>query len=283
MLLKTISITNKYHTMKLKIFTLLSAVFITVNAFGQAPTFHSFTELTIDSTELNLSQYYGKKVMVVNTASYCAYTPQFTQLEQLYTDYAQYGFEIIGFPCNDFGNQDPHNDSTINEFCNTYNVTFQMMSKIHTVTGDTADVYKWLQRADLNGVEDASVTWNFNKFLIDEAGHWVRHFTSPVSPLDTAITNWIMSPSVIQTGVNEIANNSVINIYPNPSAGQFNIQSSEKLSGIKIVNTLGQQVYSEAITSTIATVDLSAHSQGIYFYTLLNNAGVVKTGKLVVK
>ncbi len=180
------------------IITLLIACSMATIVSAQALTFHSYEAKTILGDTINLSQYYGKKVMVVNTASFCGFTPQFEDLENLYLQYSAYNFEIIGFPCNDFSNQDPHSDSVILDFCtDNYNVTFQMMSKVEVVTGDTAPVYKWLQRGDLNGVSDAQVAWNFNKFLIDEAGHWVRHFGSATLPGDTAITNWILSPSVI--------------------------------------------------------------------------------------
>lgn len=181
-----------------KFFASVLACCIAFQISAQGLTFHSYEAKTILGDTISLSQFYGKKVMVVNTASFCGFTPQFEDLENLYLQYNQNNFEIIGFPCNDFSNQDPHSDSTILEFCtDNYNVTFPMMSKVEIVTGDTAPVYKWLQRGDLNGVSNAQVSWNFNKFLIDEAGHWVRHFGSATLPGDTAITNWILSPSVI--------------------------------------------------------------------------------------
>lgn len=169
---------------------------------AQSPeSFHSFEVRTIQGDTISLSQFAGKKIMVVNTASYCAYTYQYGQLESLYQQYADQNFTILGFPCNDFGNQEPGTDSSVAEFCsNTYNVQFPMMSIIHIRTGDTAAVYKWLQRGDLNGVSDAIVSWNFNKFLIDEDGNWVRHFPSTVLPSDTAIVNWILSDSGEVTG-----------------------------------------------------------------------------------
>ncbi|MFN8321833.1 MAG: hypothetical protein U0T74_04170 [Chitinophagales bacterium] len=178
---------------------LLSLVFISVlTTHGQSVNFHSYDAKTIHGDTIHLSQYYGKKVMVVNTASYCGYTPQFEDLQQLYSAYQSHNFEIIGFPCNDFNGQDPNGDSAILQFCTAnYHVSFQMMSKIEIITGDTSPVYKWLQRADLNGVADAHVAWNFNKFLIDEAGNWIRHYTSTTLPSDTAIINWILSPSII--------------------------------------------------------------------------------------
>lgn len=188
--------------MKIKL-TLLSfaILFICGKGIFAQQNFHSYSAETITGDTISLSSFYGKKVMVVNTASYCGYTPQFAQLEQLYLQYhLSNNFEIIGFPCNNFGNQDPNSDSLINQFCTSnYNVTFQMMSRIDIVQGDTAPVYKWLQRADLNGVANASVAWNFNKFLIDEQGNWVNHYLSPTLPNDAAIVDWILSPSPVLT------------------------------------------------------------------------------------
>lgn len=211
---------------------------------AQPFSFHDYGAKTITEDSISLSQYYGKKVMVVNTASFCVFTPQFDDLEQLYTQYHQYNFEILGFPCNDFNNQDPHDDSTILDFCtNNYDVTFQMMSKVQCITGDTAPVYKWLQRADLNGVQNAHVSWNFNKFLIDEAGHWVRHFESTTNPMDTAITNWIMSPSVV-SGIKE---NELDNAFdfksPNPAGNSLDftlIRNTAEDFSIKLLDVNGR-------------------------------------------
>lgn len=157
--------------------------------------FHQFRVKNIFGDSVNLSDYAGTKLLVVNTASFCGYTQQFTKLRRLDSAYQSFGFRVIGFPCNDFGGQDPYADSTINSFCqNQYGIQFPMMAKISIVSGDTSPVYKWLQRKALNGVANVSVSWNFNKFLIDENGNWIRHFFSPTEPNDTAITNWIMSP-----------------------------------------------------------------------------------------
>lgn len=180
---------------------LLLATTILVNA--QTQTFHDFSGRSITGENIDFSSYYGKKVMVVNTASFCAFTPQFEDLQALYEQYQSSNFEIIGFPCNDFDSQDPGADSTILEFCTSeYGVTFQMMSKVIAVLPDTAPVYRWLQEEALNGVANAAVTWNFNKFLIDEAGHWVAHHSSLVSPTASSITDWIMSPSALN-GTND--------------------------------------------------------------------------------
>jgi len=174
-----------------------ASMLIATCIFSQT-TLHNFHARTILGDDLDFSSFYGKKVMVVNTASYCGWTYQYETLEDLYEQYKDSSFEIVGFPCNDFSNQEPGSDSSINEFCtDIYGITFQMMSKVSVISPDTADIYKWLQRQDLNGVADAHVSWNFNKFLIDEAGHWVRHLTNLTEPFDTAIINWILSPSVL--------------------------------------------------------------------------------------
>ncbi len=269
----------------MKTFVLTLAAFcITTFTFGQSANFHSFSAATIEGDTISMSQFYGKKILVVNTASFCSFTPQFGLLEQLYTDYSQYNFLILGFPCNDFGNQDPHGDSTIADFCHSnYNVTFQMMSKVYVVTGDTSDIYKWLQRADLNGVQDVSVGWNFNKFLIDEAGNWVNHYPSATSPLDTAITNWILSPSVVPTGLTETANANQFVLYPNPTTGNLTVQLSENLTGISVLNMLGQTVYVTSANSGAIQIDLSNQPKGMYFYRATGKNGMVKSGKFNVE
>lgn len=272
--------------------SLLFITFLTSSIFLSAQTtfstFHDFSGKTILGDSIDFSIFYGKKVMVVNTASLCGYTHQYTDLQQLYEGYQQYDFEIIGFPCNDFSNQEPDYDSTIYDFCQSYNVTFQMMSKIATVSADTAPVYKWLQRADLNGVADASVAWNFNKFLIDESGHWVRHCLSPVSPLDTSITNWIMSPSALS--VEDKLRFTHLTVFPNPANGRVNF-SYQLLTPEVVTHTLtditGRVVYSETQLKSNgvikSSIDLAANSlsAGVYMINI-KVAEQVFSKKLVV-
>ena len=194
--------------MKIK-FTLIALLSFSLALRAQTlQTFYDFRWPTIHGDTISMSQYAGKKVMVVNCASYCTYTPQYAKLSKLDSIYsARYNFAIIGYPCNDFGNQGG-TDSAIIHTCNGYNVQFQIMSTVKIITGDTAPLYKWLQRGDLNGVASHHVTWNFNKFLIDRQGHWVRWFDSNVGPLDSAITNWIVEDSASQhiTGVIPVTN-----------------------------------------------------------------------------
>lgn len=147
---------------------------------------------TIDGKEFSFSSLKGKKVLIVNTASECGYTPQYAELEQLYLKYKNSGFEIIGFPSNDFGGQEPGSNQEIKAFCKkNYGVTFTMMEKV-TVKGNSAHpIYKWLTSKEQNGVNGDPVKWNFHKFLIDENGKLVKALPSSVKPMSSEITSWI--------------------------------------------------------------------------------------------
>lgn len=152
-------------------------------------TLHEFKAKTLEGATFNFADLKGKKVLIVNTASECGYTPQYKDLEALYEKYKSKNFVIIGFPCNDFGGQEPGTSTDIKTFCSkNYGVTFQMMEKVSIAT---SPVYKWLTSKAENGVLDATVKWNFNKFLINEKGQVVKHLASGVKPLDAEITNWI--------------------------------------------------------------------------------------------
>jgi glutathione peroxidase len=153
---------------------------------------HDFKVTDINGKEFNMASLKGKKVLIVNVASECGYTPQYEQLEAIYKKYGGEKFEIIGFPANNFGGQEPGADSTIASFCQkNYGVTFKMMSKISVVGDDQHPVYKWLTNSSQNGVSDAEVKWNFHKFLIDENGKWVKSVGTRVKPDDAEIVNWI--------------------------------------------------------------------------------------------
>ncbi|MFI5164600.1 MAG: glutathione peroxidase, partial [Bacteroidia bacterium] len=106
--------------------------------------------------------------------------------------YKDKNFVIIGFPANNFGGQEPGTNTEIKGFCSkNYGVTFPLMSKVSVKGDDMAPIYKWLQFKSENGVDDGEVKWNFNKFLIDENGHWLRHLPSKVTPMSDEITKWI--------------------------------------------------------------------------------------------
>ena len=171
---------------------LLVNIVIMNSANGQHKTFYDFSAKTIDGEMMDLSSLKGKKVLVVNTASKCGLTPQYEELEELYKTYGGENFTIIGFPANNFMRQEPGTDEEIKEFCElNYGVTFQMMSKI-SVKGDDIDpVYKWLTSEEENGVMDSKVSWNFQKYMIDENGKLVDYVSPKKSPLSDKIVNWI--------------------------------------------------------------------------------------------
>jgi len=161
-------------------------------SFGQQTNFYSFKTKTIDGNAFDLASLKGKKVLVVNTASKCGNTPQYKDLQALYEKYGGDKFVIIGFPANNFGAQEPGTNAEIKQFCTeNYQVTFPMMQKI-SVKGDDIDpIYKWLTTKALNGKMDAPISWNFQKFMIDEKGNLVDMASPSTSPYDDKIVKWI--------------------------------------------------------------------------------------------
>jgi glutathione peroxidase len=159
---------------------------------AQNKNFHNFSATTIDGKVLDFSTLKGKKVLVVNTASKCGYTPQYKELEELYKQYGGGKFTIIGFPANNFLHQEPGTDDQIKNFCEVnYGVTFQMMSKISVKGSDMHPVYKWLTSKAENGVMDSKVSWNFQKYMIDENGKLVGYLEPKESPMSDKIINWL--------------------------------------------------------------------------------------------
>ena len=155
-------------------------------------TFYDFKATTIDGQPFDISTLRGKKVLVVNVASRCGHTPQYAQLEELYLKYRDRNFVIIGFPANNFMGQEPGTNAEIKEFCTSkYNVTFPMMSKISVKGKDMDSLYQWLTSKELNGVLDAPVKWNFQKFMINEQGQVVDFAAPGDKPFDAKIVDWI--------------------------------------------------------------------------------------------
>ncbi|MGE5315718.1 MAG: glutathione peroxidase [Acidobacteriota bacterium] len=150
---------------------------------------YSFTMKTIDGKEKPLSEYRGKVALIVNVASFCGYTKQYAELEQLYQRYKNRGFVILGFPANNFGSQEPGSDSEIKSFCTTkYGVTFDMFSKISVKGADQHPFYRYLTTGT-NFTGD--IEWNFTKFLVDRHGTVVARYKSKVVPTDKEITTKI--------------------------------------------------------------------------------------------
>ena len=147
-------------------------------------TFYDFSALNMQGKEIKLSDYKGKIVLVVNTASKCGFTPQFAGLEELYKKYSSRGFVVLGFPSNQFANQDPGSNDEILEFCQAnYGVTFPMFEKID-VNGENAHpVYTYLKNSVPNA-EPEKIKWNFTKFLIGKDGKTLKRYESRVKPAD---------------------------------------------------------------------------------------------------
>jgi glutathione peroxidase len=158
------------------------------------PAMENFYDLnanTIEGAAYSFSQLKGKRVLIVNTASRCGFTPQYADLESLNNQYGGDNFVILGFPCNQFGRQEPGSSGEIATFCEkNYGVSFQMMEKVDVKGPEAHPVYQWLSEKARNGVEDHKVAWNFHKFLVDEEGRLVASLRSGVSPLDATIVDF---------------------------------------------------------------------------------------------
>ena len=174
-----------------KFFLTMGLILITLSMFSQN-SIYDFTVKDINGHDFPLSQLKGKKVMIVNVASKCGFTPQYAQLESVYKKYKDDGFIIIGFPANNFNHQEPGNNEEIKKFCTlNYGVTFPMMSKISVKGDDMAPLYKWLTEKQLNGKFSSTVKWNFQKYLINREGQIDEVIYSAVKPDDPKIIGWI--------------------------------------------------------------------------------------------
>lgn len=150
----------------------------------------SFTMDRLDGAAENLADYRGKVVLIVNTASKCGFTPQYEGLQKLYEKYKNQGFVVLGFPANNFRNQEPGSNTDISEFCTlNYGVTFPMFSKISVKGDDMHPLYQKLTAAAAPIGGD--VKWNFQKYLLDRDGHVVSKFMSPTKPMSKKITSKI--------------------------------------------------------------------------------------------
>jgi glutathione peroxidase len=150
---------------------------------------YDFKVEALDGTTIDFASFKGKKILIVNTASQCGYTPQYEGLEALYKKY-QDKLVIVGFPANNFGGQEPGTNTEIKEFCKkNYGVTFPMAAKVSVKGDDKAPIFKWLTSKSENGVLDAEIGWNFGKFLLDEKGNLITYFPSKVTPMSEELTS----------------------------------------------------------------------------------------------
>lgn len=169
------------------------AAFIMLSAFNfpGVNSIHSFKVKSIEGKTIDFSSFKGKKILVVNTASKCGYTPQYDALQKVYNQYKD-KLVIVGFPANNFGGQEPGSDIEIQDFCKAnYGVSFPMASKVSVKGSDMAPIYKWLTSKTENGVLDAEVGWNFGKFLLDENGKLLQYFPSKVKPDSDEILKFV--------------------------------------------------------------------------------------------
>ena len=151
-----------------------------------------FKVTDIDGKPVSLSDYKGKVVLIVNVASKCGFTPQYTALEQLYMADKDKGLVILGFPADNFKNQEPGSNAEIKTFCTSkYNVTFPMMSKVSVKGGDKCPLYKFLTEPATAGPFAGEVGWNFTKFIVDRNGNLTARFASATKPTDARLTGAI--------------------------------------------------------------------------------------------
>ena len=173
---------------------LITLLFAQSGYAQEAKNFYDFKVKTLYGEDYDLAQLKGKKVLVVNTASKCGFTPQYADLQTLWEKYGGDNFVILGFPANNFMNQEPGTEEEIATFCQVnYGVTFPMMEKISVKGDDIHPLYSWLTNKSENGVMDQNVRWNFNKFMIDEKGKLVDYAPSKTNPMDDKIVSWITS------------------------------------------------------------------------------------------
>jgi glutathione peroxidase len=156
------------------------------------PTLHDFTAKTIDGTDKALKDYAGKALLVVNVASQCGLTPQYEGLQKLYEQYRGRGLEVLGFPCNQFGSQEPGTEKQIKTFCETrFGVTFPLFAKLEVNGAGRHPLYAFLTAQPTQPDGPGDIQWNFAKFLIDKAGRIVARYSPTVAPADPELVQAI--------------------------------------------------------------------------------------------
>jgi glutathione peroxidase len=177
--------------MKLFKYPLIGALLIMATSLYAGSSLYSFTLNSIDGKPAPLAEYKGKVVLIVNVASQCGYTPQYSALEAIYEKYKDQGFVILGFPANNFGAQEPGTNEEIKTFCSRkYSVKFPMYSKISVKGDDQAPLYAYLTKQTGPGIT-GDIKWNFTKFLVDKNGNVVQRFEPAVTPDSKEVTSAI--------------------------------------------------------------------------------------------
>ena len=171
------------------VFTFLLSALLTLslNAGASMQHFYDFEAHDITGKTVSMSSYKGKVVLVVNVASECGFTPQYKGLEKLYQTYHKQGFEVLGFPCNQFGGQEPASEKEIQKFCMVnFAVTFPLFEKIKVNGKDTHPLYRFLKKEATGFLGTKGIKWNFTKFLIDKSGKVITRYGSSTKPQEIA-------------------------------------------------------------------------------------------------
>lgn len=175
--------------MKTLLISLAGIFMLTAATNKPAASIHEFSINSIDGGKIEFKQYKGKKILIVNTASQCGYTPQYADLQRLSEAFSE-KLVVIGVPANNFGAQEPGDNPEIKSFCKkNYGVTFPLTTKVSVKGADMHPLFKWLTTKDENGVMDAEIKWNFTKFLLNENGELLNVFPSKVNPMSAEITS----------------------------------------------------------------------------------------------
>jgi glutathione peroxidase len=181
---------SNFYSKLVKTFIMISIFSILLVAMQTilTPSVHEYSIEGIDGKTINLGDYKGKYLLIVNVASECGYTPQYKALQSLYEQY-QTKLVVLGVPCNQFGGQEPANNGEIRKFCSSkYGVTFPLTTKVKVKGDGQHDLYQFLTSKEKNGVRDSSVKWNFQKYLLSPSGELIDVFSSGTNPLDESIT-----------------------------------------------------------------------------------------------
>jgi glutathione peroxidase len=148
-------------------------------------TLYDIDVQTIDGKKISMAEFKDKVLLIVNTASLCGFTKQYDDLEKIYQDYKDQGLVVLGFPCNQFGNQEPGDESVIKDFCSTrFSITFPLFSKVEVNGDDTHPLFKYLKALAPGLLNSQMIKWNFTKFLVDKSGSKIERFAPTTSPLD---------------------------------------------------------------------------------------------------
>ena len=173
------------------IYTIAVAIMLTSFSSPSAKSIYDFKIKSLDGSTINFADYKGKTILVVNTASMCGFTPQYAGLEKLYEEHKN-TLVIVGFPSDNFGGQEYKDDKDIKSFCQkNFGVSFPLTTRVDVKGDNITPVFKYLCNKSENGVLDAEISWNFNKFIIDENGNLIAHFDSKIKPDSPELLKYI--------------------------------------------------------------------------------------------